>query len=83
METTTSTSNPAPILELPDDLDALDTLYKASRDRADRITCWFIADKVRNSGPLPGAQMRLWKERRQLAFCSLTDEERRTCHARL
>ena len=84
METTPSTSNPAPILELPDDIDALDALYKAACERAEPITCWLIAEKVRRSGALPGgARIRLWTERRQLAFHSLTDEERETHRARL
>ena len=76
-------SDPAPIFELPDDLDALDELYKASASRGQRVTCWLIVDKARTSGPLPAAEFRLWKERHRLAFSNLTDEERQTYRARI
>ena len=83
MDKTLPKSNPAPILELPDDLDALDELYKATSNRGERVICWLVVKKVRSFGALPAAEFRLWMERRQLAFSNLTDEERRTYGARI
>ena len=83
MDKPLSKSNPAPIFDLPDNLDGLDELYKACSDRGERVTCWLIANKVRTFGFRSGAEYRLWTERQQLAFSNLTDDERRTYRARL
>ena len=80
----TPTSEPAPILELPDELDDLDALYRDVSQRGDHVTCWLITNKVRRCHEwLPPAEFYRWRERSKLSFTRLTEEERNRYQARI
>ena len=77
--------NSAPILNLPEELDALDELYEHASQRGDGVACWLIATKVRRCYRTWSSAESLfrWRDRLHLSYSSLTDEERTDHHARI